>query len=422
MDVAMKKMTGGVVVALAALTLAGCGGPTGASPDPRSSPAVPSGPPNVLWMIAGPRASAIDALAAEGVRFTQAFAVTPHRGAGRSAILTGMYPTALGAHQPGATAVPPPNVRSVAEALRAAGYFTTFTSDDPETAALGDVFRPPPRDAAPPDADRVPLGSWDQVGAEAHWRNRDRRQPFFAVLHLSGPGTGDGVGDGGDGQIARILEELDADGLAGDTAIFAFAEPNLPARTGARTLTEADLQVPLAVRWPGRIPPGTVRDDPVTTVDFAPTLLALGGVPVLDHLPGRILLGDSGAEAPPPGDPLAEVRRAIENGMAPAGDPSGGVPPVDQTAAGGHPTAARPESYPRGGIFHVAPRISITCPTEGAVIEYTTDSFEPFRWKLYVRPFRFVDWHLRFRCGRLGYHDSEVVKYDFDVEYNWWDY
>ena len=43
------------------------------------------------------------------------------------------------------------------------------------------------------------------------------------------------------------------------------------------------------------------------------------------------------------------------------------------------------------------------------------------RWKLYTGPFRIVDWQLRFRCGRLGYHDSETVKYDFDVEFNWWE-
>ena len=420
----MSNITRGAAVALAALTLAGCGDPTNASRDALSSPIVPSGPPNLLWIIAEAEATALDALAAEGARFTQAYAVTPNRGAGRSALLTGAPPSAFGAHQPGGKTVPPPTVRSVAERLRAAGYFTTFASHDPETAALGDAFRPPPRDDAPPEADRVPLGSWDQVGAEAHWRHRDRRQPFFGVLDLTGAGV---RASDGDQQITQILAELEADGVAGNTAVFAFTEPGLPARTMDRTLTAADLRIPLAVRWPGRIPPGTVRDDPVTTLDFAPTLLALGGVAVADHLPGRTLLGGSGVEAPAPADPLAEVRRELDDWIAWVDAPPVDVTSADDleadwTVAGQHPTAARPESYPRGGIFHVAPRISITCPTEGAVIEYTTDSFEPFRWKLYTRPFRFVDWHLRFRCGRLGYHDSEVVKYDFDVEYNWWDY
>jgi len=410
----MSKIIRGAAAALAALTLAGCGDPTNASRDALSSSVVPSGPPNLVWIIAESELTALDALAAEGARFTQVHAVTPNRGAGRSAILTGMPPAAFGEHQPGGRAVPPPTVRSVAERLRAAGYFTTFASHDPETAALGDAFRPPPRDNAPSGADRVPLGSWDQVGAEAHWRHRDRRQPFFAVLDLTG--TGMRTSDS-EQQIAQVLAELDTDGVAGDTTVFAFTEPGVPTRTVDRTLTTTDLQIPLAVRWPGRIPPGTVRDDPVTTLDFAPTLLALGGVRVPDHLPGRVILSDPEMDVAHPSSPGADVRRALRDWMA-----SADRRPSGETAAGQHPTAARPESYPRGGIFHVAPRVSITCPTEGAVIEYTTDSFEPFRWKLYTRPFRFVDWHLRFRCGRLGYHDSEVVKYDFDVEYNWWDY
>ncbi len=409
----MRTITRSAAIALTALVFTGCGAPTNASRDTGRSPDAPSGPPNILWIIAEPETPALGELAAEGARFTQAFAVTPDGVAGRSAILTGMYPAAIGIHRSGVTAVPPPHVRSVAETLRAAGYFTTFASHHRETAALGDAFRPPSRDDAPPGAERVPLGSWDQVGAEAHWRHRDRRQPFFAVIDLSEASTNASAGDQ---QIAQILEELDADNLARNTAVFAFAEPDLSAPFGARTLTEADLQIPLAVRWPGRIPAGTVRDDPVTTVDFAPTLLALGGVPVPDDLPGRAFLDRAGTDGPPSADPLTEVRRALDDRMASVDVPSVDVPD------GEHPTAPRPESYPRGGIFHVAPRVSITCPTEGAVIEYTTDSHEPFQWKLYTGPFRFVDWQLQFRCGRLGYHDSEIVKYEFDVEYNWWDY
>lgn len=415
----MKKMTCGAALALAALPLAGCGEPTGASRDARSGPEVRSAPPNVLWIIVEPGTPPVDRLATEGARFTQAFALTWDRAAGRSAILTGTHPTVFTAHRPGGTAVPPPSVRSVAERLRAAGYFTTFASYDPETAALGDAFRPPPRDDPPPDADRVPLGSWDRVGADAHWRHREGRQPFFAVFDLTGAGMSTRDGDR---NLARILKELDADNLAADTVVFAFAEPSLLARAGARPMTATDLRIPLAVRWPGRIPAGTMREDPVTTVDFAPTLLALGDIPAPKHLPGRAFLDASGTEAPAADDPLAVVHQAIDDwrtsaGVHPRVDTSSG-----ETVAAEHPAAPRPESYPRGGIFHVAPRITITCPAEGAVIEYTTDSYEPFRWKLYTGPFRFVDWHLRFRCGRLGYHDSEIVKYDFDVEYNWWDY
>lgn len=392
----MRTTTFGAALVLAALAVTGCGQPTTTADEPFDSRGIPSGPPNIVWIIAESKTPAFEALAAEGARFTQAFAVAPERAEGRSAILTGMHPAAFGSDTPGATIVPPPHVRSLAETLRAANYFTAFVSHDPETAALGDAFRPPQRHDAPPAADRVPLGSWDQVGAEAHWRQRDPRQPFFTVFDLSHAAT---RGNDGEQSIREVLAQLDADGLADTTVVFAFAEPDLPARRGAPAPTEADLQIPFAVRWPGRLPAGTVREEAVATVDLAPTLLALAGIPIPDHLPGRSLFGDAA-----PADRTAATRDT------PA------VPP-DRI----HPVAPRPESYPRGGVFHVAPEVSITCATEGAAIEYTTDRYPPFRWKLYTSPFRIVDWQLRFRCGRLGYHDSETVKYDFDVEFNWWE-
>ena len=411
-DVAMRRLTSGAVIALAALTLAGCGAPTGAARDPRGGAATPSGPSNILWIIAATDTPAIARLAAEGVSVTHAVVEAPGRAAGRAALLTGMHPAAIGAHLAPVAAVPPPHVRSVPEMLRAAGYFTTFTTPDPDTAALGDAFRPPPRHDAAPGADRVPLGSWDRVGADAHWREREGRQPFFAVIDLTGEAGGRRDADE---RIMQAVAALESDDLTDDTVVFAFAEPTRPAPSDAAARGETDVRIPLVVRWPRRIAPGTVRDDRVSTVDFAATLLALAGVPVPDHLPGRAFLGDVPIGGPAPAGRAATTRPAPGDRTATTGE----TPRVQPD--GPHPVAARPESYPRGGLFHVAPEVSITCATEGAAIEYTTDRYPPFRWKLYTGPFRIVDWQLRFRCGRLGYHDSETVNYDFDVEFNWWE-
>ena len=406
----MRTNTSSAALLLAAVAVTGCGEPTTTAGDPSGSRGIPSGPPNILWIIAESKTPAFETLAAEGARFTQAFAAAPDRAAGRSAILTGMHPAAFGSHRPGTPAVPPPHVRSVAETLRAADYFTAFVSHDPRTAALGDAFRPPPGDDAPPGADGVPLGSWDRVGAEAHWRQRGPRQPFFTVFDVT---SVDIRGGDGERSIRRILAELDADGLSDTTVVFAFTEASLLAQT--------DLQIPLAVRWPGRLPAGSVRDDVVTTIDLAPTLHALAGIPVPEHLQGRVFLGGASADDGARASRAATGLPIPADRIAPTGEaphaPDGEHAQPDRV----HPVAARPESYPRGGVFHVAPEVSITCETEGAAIEYTTDRYPPFRWKLYTGPFRIVDWQLRFRCGRLGYHDSETVKYDFDVEFNWWE-
>ena len=67
----------------------------------------------------------LDHLASEGVRYDNAIATTPVCGPSRSAIITGMYPTAIGTMHMRTKAVPPPEVRPITEYLRAAGYYCT---------------------------------------------------------------------------------------------------------------------------------------------------------------------------------------------------------------------------------------------------------------------------------------------------------
>jgi hypothetical protein len=50
------------------------------------------------------------------------------------------------------------------------------------------------------------------------------------------------------------------------------------------------------IRWPGQIEPNTVRDDLVSFIDFAPTLLSLAGVQIPKYLQGQAFLGDQRAE------------------------------------------------------------------------------------------------------------------------------
>jgi arylsulfatase A-like enzyme len=56
-----------------------------------------------------------------------------------------------------------------------------------------------------------------------------------------------------------------------------------------RGLYEGSIRVPFIVWWPGRIPQGTRLSGPAQTLDVAPTLLALAGLPPDPALPGRDL-------------------------------------------------------------------------------------------------------------------------------------
>jgi arylsulfatase A-like enzyme len=65
---------------------------------------------------------------------------------------------------------------------------------------------------------------------------------------------------------------------------------NAPLRGGKGQIWEGGTRVPLIVMWPGRIPPGSVCDTPVSSVDFYPTLLeAAGAAP----RPGQVIDGES---------------------------------------------------------------------------------------------------------------------------------
>src|SRR3954453_4344524 len=97
--------------------------------------------PNILWLIAedlGPELGCygttqvwtpnLDRLAAEGVRYTHAYTTAPVCSPSRSALMTGMYQTTIGAHNHRSHRDDgyrlPPGVRLISDRLRAAGYFT----------------------------------------------------------------------------------------------------------------------------------------------------------------------------------------------------------------------------------------------------------------------------------------------------------
>src|SRR6266511_1818777 len=99
------------------------------------------GKPNVLWLIAedmGPALGCygqkevwtpnLDAMATQGVRFTRAYTTAPVCSPSRSAFMTGMYQTTIGAHNHRAHRDDgyrlPDGVRVINEWMHDAGYFT----------------------------------------------------------------------------------------------------------------------------------------------------------------------------------------------------------------------------------------------------------------------------------------------------------
>ena len=308
--------------------------------------------PHVLWIVTedlSPRIEAygdplartpnIDRLAAQGVRYTRAFTTAGVCAPSRAAILTGMYQNAVGAQHMRVTteaeglptpyaAVPPPTVKALSERLRAAGYYTVnLGKTDYQVASELDHAEP--------------VSAWDRsegydanATEESPWRARAPGQPFFAVLNTMATHEsrirrfeGDPETDPAavevppyypdtpavrrdlailydnvaqmDAWVGRVLARLDADGLADSTVVFFYSDHGDGLPRAKRWVYDAGLRVPLVVRWPGRLPAGEVRDELVSFVDLAPTVLSVAGVRPPAGLQGRAFLGPYAEPAPP---------------------------------------------------------------------------------------------------------------------------
>ncbi len=91
-----------------------------------------------------------------------------------------------------------------------------------------------------------------------------------------------------DRSVGRVMDKLEAEGIADNTIIVfssdngganyvGLPELNAPYRGWKATLFEGGIRVPLFVRWPARIAPGTVIDEPVAHIDLMPTLASAVG-------------------------------------------------------------------------------------------------------------------------------------------------
>ena len=108
-----------------------------------------------------------------------------------------------------------------------------------------------------------------------------QRNTYLAMLAIMDEGVG------------AILDTLDRLDLSDNTLVI-FLSDNGGARgttanNGAlrnfkHSVYEGGLRVPFLLRWPGRIPAGTVSDEPVISIDVFSTVLAAAGIEPPDEL------------------------------------------------------------------------------------------------------------------------------------------
>ncbi len=295
--------------------------------------------PNILWFIVddmsanfscyGETAIAtpeVDALARRGVMFTRAFVTAPVCSTCRSAFITGMYQTSIGAHhhRSGRGEVKlylPEGVRPIPELFQEAGYYTTCSGWPIRDGQLGKTDY---------------NFEWDpSIYDGADWSRRRPGQPFFAQVQVPGGKLRGGslqqyekiaaraeslfgartldsavalppyyprhpviVRDWAayldsvritDRVFGEVLEKLEREGDLKNTLVIFMTDHGISSPRGKQFLYDEGMHVPLVIAGPG-VEPGTVREDLVEHIDIAAVSLAAAGIPTPPAMQARNIL------------------------------------------------------------------------------------------------------------------------------------
>lgn len=271
-------------------------------------------PPNIVWIVGedmGPElgcygdAQAItpnmDRLAREGTQFTHCFTQAPVCAPSRSGLITGQYPTTIGTHHMRSKLVSPPEMFT--SRLQKAGYFvmwpgkTDFNFDVPKGAFDSTVDWTKTRKLP-----KQPFFAYINLGDshESSIRMKDKYARFTENLtasekhapakmsvppyHPDAPEVRRDLANyydlvtAVDKKVGDILELLETQGVASNTVVVLFGDHGRGLPRSKRWVYDSGIHVPLIVRWPGNLKPGTVSDDLVSFIDFAPTMLAVAGI------------------------------------------------------------------------------------------------------------------------------------------------
>lgn len=327
--------------------------------------------PNILWITSEDNAwnwlgcygnkeaqtPRMDALAKQGIRFMHAYSNAPVCAVARSTILNGAYAVTQGTQHMRSRHPIPDSFKSYVSYLRDQGYYCSNNSKTDYNFKGNDA------------------AIWDDCSNSAHYKNRPKDKPFFAIFNLTIshesslfpqnisanrkrgtipktprldpakvtvppylPDLPEIRNDIAvyhdnltalDTQIGQLLDELENAGLADDTIVFYYSDHGGITPRGKRYLEDTGTHVPMIISVPEKwramstFKPGAQVDELVSFVDLAPTVLSLAGIGKPPQMQGRAFLGPMRSE--PPGDALVflyadrfdeiyGMRRAITDG------------------------------------------------------------------------------------------------------------
>ena len=295
--------------------------------------------PNIVWIIPDDMSANfscygesaietpnVDRLAAGGVKFTNAYVTAPVCSTCRSAFITGMYQTSIGAHHHrsgrGVKKIHlPPNIKLVPKLFQEAGYHTSITGWPVRKGRLGKTDY---------------NFEWNKsIYDGADWSGRKDGQPFFCQIMTPGgklrgkdpegwekmhsntkkklgnrtplsavrlppyyPKHPDIVRDWAayldsvrmtDVMVGEVLERLEKEGIRKNTLVIFMTDHGISHARGKQFMYDEGLHVPLVISGPG-ITAGTVRTDVVEHIDISAVSLAAAGIPIPGNMQAQDIL------------------------------------------------------------------------------------------------------------------------------------
>lgn len=269
----------------------------------------------------------LDALAKDGVKYTNTYTCAGVCAPSRNGIITGMYPISIGGDNmrnyqagkrgqeevtsrvlPSYSIVPPSYVRCFPEFLRKEMYYCTNNpKEDYQFEA--------------------PVTAWDESNNKAHWKNRPDGKPFFAVFNIGvthesqlwlrdslpldvdpakvivPPYYPDNAETRRaiarqlsnviemDRQAGKIIQELKDSGLYNNTLIFFYSDHGDGLPYAKREITKRGLHIPMIIKFPGQVNAGKTDNRLISAIDFGPTVLSLADVTIPQYMHGQAFLG-----------------------------------------------------------------------------------------------------------------------------------
>jgi arylsulfatase A-like enzyme len=274
----------------------------------------------------------LDKFATQGIRFDRMYVCCPQCVPSRASIMTGR--SAVSINMTRFSAPLPREIKTYPEALRAAGWFTgvcgrTYHLDGPPDNAMSPVARETFSKyhlrTFPDRLDYVRSSNQQKAFPELlEFLDLAKDKPWFLQLCFNDPHRPLDTNEYSArydqpkltlpahypdtklvrddlaryyGEITRldelfgkIMAELERRGLADNTLVAFMGDNGCSQFRGKGTLFEYGIHVPLLMRWPGKIKPGSSSAELVSGEDLAPTFLEAAGVPVPPEMTGKSVL------------------------------------------------------------------------------------------------------------------------------------